>query len=173
MVLLVPFLMKLWLRTRNTPDAVFAAQVFLAGAVVQATASIAFTALHARGRSDLAARIHLAEFPIYCLVFYWAAVRFGVKGAALAWLGRVIVDFVGLVVVLRLHKGDGRSVVTPELVAVLVSVGALLTVALSTRSAVILGCVICTLTWLWTWRTLLDQEMQIPLARLIFGWRGR
>jgi O-antigen/teichoic acid export membrane protein len=173
MVLLAPFLMTLWLRTRNTPDAVFAAQVFLAGAVVQATASIAFTALHARGRSDLAARIHLAEFPVYCLAFYWAAVRFGVKGAALVWLARVIVDFVGLVVVLRLHKGDGRSVVTPELVAVLVSVGSLLTIALSTRNGVIMGCVICALTWLWTWRTLLDQEMQVPLARWIFGGRGR
>ena len=173
MVLLVPSLMKLWLRARSTPDAVFAAQVFLAGAVVQATASIAFTALHARGRSDLTARIHIAEFPIYCLAFYWAAVHFGVKGAALAWLGRVIVDFIGMVVVLRLHKGDGRSIVTPELVAVLVSVGTLLTVALSTRNGVISGCVICALTWLWTWRTLLDQEMQIPLARMIFGRWGR
>ena len=172
-VLFAPFLMKVWLRTRSTPDAVFAAQVFLAGAVVQATASIAFTALHARGRADLAAWIHMAEFPIYCVAFYWAAVHYGVRGAALAWLGRVIVDFVGMVVLLRLHKEDGGSVATPELVAALVSGGILLIVGLSTRNAVVLACAVCVLTWLWTWRTLLDPEMQAPLARMIFGRRRR
>ena len=172
-VLLAPFLMKLWLHGRNTPDAVFAAQVFLAGAIVQAPASIAFTALHARGRSDLAAWVHMAEFPIYCLAFYWAATRFGVKGAALAWLGRSIVDFVCMVVLLRLQKaGDGVGI-SPELVAALVSVGILLTVSLRSGNAAILAIVICTLTWLWTWRMLFDREMQMPLARAIFNWRGR
>jgi O-antigen/teichoic acid export membrane protein len=172
-VLLAPFLMKLWLRARNTPEAVFAAQVFLAGAVVQATASIAFTALHARGRSDLAAWMHCAEFPIYFLAFYWAAVHFGVKGAALAWLGRVIVDFIGMVILLRLHKEDGSSFAKPELMAALISVGILLTVGLSGKSGLIVACVLCILTWLWTWRTLLDQEMHAPLVRAIFGWRRR
>jgi O-antigen/teichoic acid export membrane protein len=173
MVLLSPFLMRLWLRSRNTPDAVFAAQVFLAGAVVQATASIAFTALHARGRSDLAAWVHMAEFPIYCFAFYWGATRFGVRGAALAWLGRAIVDFVCMVVLLRWQTRDGSQAVTPELAAVFVSVGILFTVGLSAGNATILACVICVLTWLWTWRTLLDPEMQVPLARMIFGWRAR
>ena len=69
MILLSPLLMKIWLRARNTPDAVFSAEVFLAGSIVQAMASISFTALHARGRSDLTAWVHMAEFPIYCVVF--------------------------------------------------------------------------------------------------------
>jgi O-antigen/teichoic acid export membrane protein len=172
-VVLAPFLMNLWLRTRNTPDAVFAAQVFLAGAVVQATASIAFTALHARGRSDLAAWMHCAEFPIYFLAFYWATIHYGARGAALTWLGRVIVDFIGMAVLLKVHKWDGRSVMAPELVAAVISVGVLLTAGLSTRNAVVVACITCGLTWLWTWRTLLDQEIHIPLARVIFGSRAR
>jgi O-antigen/teichoic acid export membrane protein len=172
-VLLAPFLMHVWLRSRNTPDAVFAAQVFLAGALVQATASIAFTALHARGRSDLAAWVHCGEFPIYFLAFYWAAIHFGAKGAAVAWLGRVIVDFVAMVILLRLHKKDGSSFVKPELVAALISIGILLTLGLSGKSAVIVGCMVCILTWLWIWRTLLDREMHTPLVRAIFGWRRR
>ena len=167
-VLLAPFLMRLWLRARSTPDAVFAAQVFLAGAVVQATAGIAFTALHARGRSDLAAWLHCAEFPVYFLAFYWATVHFGAKGAALAWLGRVLVDFIGMAVLLKLHKWDGRSVLGPESVAALVSLCVVLTIGLSTRNALLVGCIACSLTWLWTWRTLLDREMQTPLARVLF-----
>ena len=164
MVLLSPWLMKLWLRARNTPDAVFSAQVFLAGAVVQALASVSFTALHARGRSDVPAWVHMAEFPIYCGAFYWAATRFGVRGAAIVWLGRVIVDFVCMVVLLRLR--DGSPMIAPELVASLVSI-AVLAVALPTGNAAALAGAICALTWLWTWRTLLDSRMRKQLTRVI------
>lgn len=172
-VVLAPFLMKFWLRSRNTPEAVFAAQVFLAGAVVQATASIAFTALHARGRSDLAAWLHMVEFPIYFAAFYWAATHYGVRGAAMAWLGRAIVDFVGMVLLLQLHRNDGSSFVKPELMAALVSLGVLLTIGLSGKNAVLAACAVCIVTWLWTWRTLLDREMHAPLSRALFSWRRR
>lgn len=170
---LSPYLMKLWLRSRNTAETVLAAQVFLAGAVVQATASIAFTALHARGRSDLTAWMHMVEFPLYCAAFYWAALRFGVRGAAVAWFARVILDFIGMVVLLRLHRNDGSSFFKPELLAVPISVGILLTVGLTGKNVVIAACTICFLTWLWTWRTLVDREMHAPLARLISGSKGR
>jgi O-antigen/teichoic acid export membrane protein len=172
-VVLAPILMRIWLRNRNTPEAVFAAQVFLAGAVVQATASIAFTALHARGRSDMAAWMHMVEFPIYCVAFYWAAVHFGVRGAALAWLGRVIVDFIGMVILLRLHKKEKGSFVQPELLAALISVSILFTIGLSGRIEAIVACIVCILTWWWTWRTLVDQEMRAPMARVLFGSRQR
>ena len=173
LVLLAPYLMRFWLKSRNTPEAVFAAQVFLAGAVVQATAAIAFTALHARGRADLAAWIHMAEFPIYCAAFYWASIHYGVKGAALAWLGRVIVDCIGIILLLKFHKGDIRPVLIPELVASLVSFGILLTASLYGRTAVLAGAAVCALTWLWTWRTILDREMRAPLNRALFSWRTR
>ena len=105
-MILVPIMMKFWLGQRITSDAVFAAQVFLAGAVTQSIASIAWTALHARGRSDMTAWLHLVEFPLYCGVFYLAATRFGVRGAALAWLGRVIVDFICMVILLRTQRHE-------------------------------------------------------------------
>src|SRR5260370_38498697 len=116
-VVAAPIVMKLWLGDRSTSDAVFAAQVFLAGAVVQSIASIAWTALHARGRSDLTAWIHLAEFPLYCGAFYFAATRFGVRGAALAWLVRGSVDLLCLAVLVRIQPRGGRACVPPNLVS--------------------------------------------------------
>jgi hypothetical protein len=166
LVLLSPILMKFWLRARNTPDAVFAAQVFLAGSVVQAMGAISFTALHARGRSDLAAWVHMAEFPIYCAAFYWAASYYGVRGAALVWLGRMVVDFVCMVLLLRLQNKDtGGGVIASELAAALTCIGVLAIIALPRFSAFITAAAICILTWVWTWRALLDSSMRGQLVR--------
>jgi O-antigen/teichoic acid export membrane protein len=170
-VVTAPFLMKTWLGARSTADIIFVAQVFLAGAVVQAMASIAFTALHARGRSDLTAWVHLGEFPVYCLGFYLAATHFGVRGAALAWLGRAIVDCICMVVLLHAHKRRSAFRLPPELGATVVSLSVLLLAVLPGGQRAIVAAILCLLTWLWTWRTLLDREMRVPLARLILRWR--
>jgi len=171
-VVAAPVVMKLWLGDRNTSDAVFAAQVFLAGAVVQSIASIAWTALHARGRSDLTAWLHLVEFPLYCGAFYFAATRFGVRGAAIAWLARGIVDFLCMVVLLRIQKG-GRDLAMPrESVAAMISVGILLIAILPSVEGAIAAMVVCALTWVWTWRTLVDPAMRIQLARVLLGRRS-
>ena len=66
-----------------------------------------------------------------------------------------------MAVLLKLHKWDGRSVLGPELVAALASLCVLSTVGLSTRNALLVAGIASSLTWLWTWRTLLDREMQI------------
>jgi hypothetical protein len=169
--MLAPVLMKLWLRQRVTPDAIFAAQVFLAGAVAQSIASIAWTALHARGRSDLTAWLHLAEFPLYCGAFYLAATHFGVRGAALAWLGRGILDFVCMVLLLRTQRIGHSFAMPPELVAVIVSIGILSIAILPLREAVIVAVLVSTLTWIWIWRRLLDPAMRIQLAKVLLGRR--
>jgi O-antigen/teichoic acid export membrane protein len=165
--LAMPAVMKFWLGGRSTADSVFAAQVFLAGAVVQATASIAWTALHARGRSDLTAWVHLAEFPIYCTAFYFAATRYGVRGAALAWFGRGIVDFLCMAILLRLQQRNGTSRTPPELVAVIVSMSILVLAFLPTADAVPMAAVICCLTLIWAWRMLLDAPTRLLVVRLM------
>jgi len=162
-----PRVMMLWLGGRSTSDSVFAAQVFLAGAVVQSTASIAWTALHARGRSDLTAWVHLAEFPLYCGVFYFAATRYGVRGAALAWFGRGTVDFLCMAVLLRLQRRGDTSGTPPELVAAVVSLGILVLAFLPKANALPIAVVICCLTLLWTWRMLLDAPTRLRVVRLM------
>jgi O-antigen/teichoic acid export membrane protein len=171
MILLSPFLMKIWLRARNTPDAVFSAEVFLAGSIVQAMASVSFTALHARGRSDLTAGVHMTEFPIYCVAFYWAATRFGVRGASLVWLGRAVVDFICMAVSLQIQE-RGRSILVPEMAAALVSIGILVMVALKTPNAALLGAGLCIATWLWSWRALLDSRLRFQFSRAIGSARS-
>jgi O-antigen/teichoic acid export membrane protein len=170
-VLVVPVGMKLWLGGRATVDSIFAAQVFLAGAVVQSAASLAWTALHARGRSDLTAWVHLAEFPLYAIAFYFAASRYGVRGAALVWLGRGVVDFLCMAVLLRLQKRDTMVGMPPEFVAAIVSVSVVILAVLPASKAIVMAAVTCGITWIWAWRMLLDESSRLLLVRVMFGRR--
>ena len=101
--------MKLWLRQRITSDAVFAAQVFLAGAVTQSIASIAWTALHARGRSDLTAWLLWSSSLSIAACFILP--RLGLACAEqLCVVGPRDVDFLCMVVLLRIQRvGHGTS----------------------------------------------------------------
>jgi O-antigen/teichoic acid export membrane protein len=166
-VVVAPWAMRTWLGGRNTPDSVFAAEVFLAGAVVQSAASIAWTALHARGRSDLTAWVHLTEFPLYAAVFYFAATRYGVRGAALAWFGRGVVDFLCMAVLLRVQRRDGKFRVPAELMAAVVSACILLVPVLPVGFGAMAAVLICSLTWIWTWRMLLDAPLRMHLVRAL------
>ena len=170
-VMVAPALMKLWLGQRVTSDAIFAAQVFLAGGVAQSIASITWTALHARGRSDLTAWVHLVEFPLYCGAFYLAATHFGARGAALAWLGRGIADFLCMVLLLQTHGAGLGFSTPPELVAAIATLGILSVAILPLPEAVIVAVLVSVLTWVWSWRTLLNPTMRIQLARLLLGRR--
>jgi O-antigen/teichoic acid export membrane protein len=164
-ILLSPLLMKFWLREHNSPEAVFAAQVFLAGSIVQAMASISFTALHARGRSDLPAWVHMAEFPLYCGAFFWAATHYGVRGAALVWFGRVILDFACMVILLRVEENTLGPLVAPELAAIAISIIVLLVASVRPLNTLLYVSTICFLTWLWTWRKVLDPDMRKQFVR--------
>jgi len=170
-VLAVPVVMKLWLGTRTTFDSIFAAQVFLAGAVVQSAASIAWTALHARGRSDLTAWVHLGEFPLYAIALYFAASRYGVRGAALVWLGRGVVDFLCMAVLLKLQKRGGVVGIPPEFVAAIVSVSIVILALLPAGEAAPMAALTCAITWIWAWRMLLDEPSRLRLVRVMFGRR--
>jgi O-antigen/teichoic acid export membrane protein len=55
-------------------------------------AQVALTMLQARGRADLPAKFHLMELPVYVLMLWWLAGRYGAMGAALAWGARALVD---------------------------------------------------------------------------------
>jgi O-antigen/teichoic acid export membrane protein len=170
-VLAVPVVMKLWLGGRATIDSIFAAQVFLAGAVVQSAASLAWTALHARGRSDLTAWLHMAEFPIYAIAFYLAASRYGVRGAALVWLGRGVVDFLCMAVLLKLQRRGAVVGMPPELVAAIVSVSVVILALLPASEAVLMAAVTCGMTWIWAWRMLLDKSSRLRVVRVVSGRR--
>lgn len=67
--------------------------VILALAVfINVPAQILFIGLHAAGRSDVPAKLHLIEVPLYLALIFFLSQWLGLVGVAIAWLLRVVID---------------------------------------------------------------------------------
>ncbi len=85
-------LLSLWL---GQPFAEKVAPIFLillAGVFVNSTAHVPYALLQAHGRTDLTAKLHVAELPIFVGMLVYAVSAWGVAGAAVAWSLRVLID---------------------------------------------------------------------------------
>lgn len=58
------------------------------GVFMNGIVQVPFATIQAAGRSDLTARIHLVELPLYVPTLWWMAHRWGIEGAAVAWMLR-------------------------------------------------------------------------------------
>jgi O-antigen/teichoic acid export membrane protein len=92
--LLAPFWMSLWLGDEYARQGTRVAQWLAAGVAANCLAQIPFTLLHARGRADLAGKLHIAELPLYLAVLFPLIRGYGIEGAAMAWFGRCAADAV-------------------------------------------------------------------------------
>ncbi len=93
--------LALWISTAFARDAMPIVLVMCMGVWVNALASVPFTLLHAKGHPRLTAIFHVAELLLYFGVLWVLSNRFGLVGAALAWLARVALDWVLLRLAVR------------------------------------------------------------------------
>jgi O-antigen/teichoic acid export membrane protein len=63
-----------------------------AAIIVSAPGQLASLLLHAAGRTDLPARAHMIELPIYAAGVWFLAGTFGITGVAIAWFLRLVLD---------------------------------------------------------------------------------
>jgi O-antigen/teichoic acid export membrane protein len=85
------------------------------GVFMNGIVQVPFATIQAAGRPDLTARIHLVELPLYVPTLWWMAHRWGIEGAAMAWMLRGGLDMVVQYVVAarllpRTHKAGVASV---------------------------------------------------------------
>ena len=69
------------------------------GMFFNALATVPFGFIQGVGRSDLTAKIHLIELPLYVVLLFGLMPRFGIEGAAVAWAARTGIDALALMVV--------------------------------------------------------------------------
>jgi O-antigen/teichoic acid export membrane protein len=96
LVLLLPIILPLWIKDNFDQQSVFVGQVLCLGVFANSLGSMFYAVLHAQGRADLTAKIHLFELPIFLAALFWATTSIGVAGAAWAWTGRMIFDLFAL-----------------------------------------------------------------------------
>lgn len=86
-------ILGIWLGRDFAAHARLAFLILIVGVFINGFALLAAAVLHADGRSDITAKLHLVELPIYAVVVVGLILHFGVVGAALAWSFRVTLDF--------------------------------------------------------------------------------
>jgi O-antigen/teichoic acid export membrane protein len=98
--------LSLWLGASFNEESVDVAHILSLGLVPYAIGSMYLALLHAHARPDVTAKAHLVEVPLFLMGLYWAISTYGVNGAAGAWVARVTLDAVILVV---WYHGCGRQ----------------------------------------------------------------
>ena len=91
-----PVLLGWWLGADYAARSSGIVRILLIGAVINAAASVPFTALQAAGRADIPAKLHAAELVIQVALSAVLVSAFGATGAALAWTVRITIDGVAL-----------------------------------------------------------------------------
>lgn len=104
MALLLPVILPLWIKGGLQPESIRIGQVLCLGVFANAIGSMYYAQLHARGRADITAKLHLIELPLFVLALSFSIAQMGVMGAAWAWTGRMIVDSLALIWKARLIR---------------------------------------------------------------------
>jgi len=96
LALLLPLVLPLWLKDSLQPISIEIGQVLCLGVFANAISSMFYALLHAKGRADVTAKLHLIELPIFLTSLFFLTNEFGVSGAAWAWAERMAFDAVVL-----------------------------------------------------------------------------
>lgn len=90
-VLAYPVL-AVWLSAEFAQAALPVVLILCVGIWINSMALMPYTLLHAKGKPRLTAIFHLAELVLYLFAVWFLSSRFGLPGAALAWVARVALD---------------------------------------------------------------------------------
>jgi O-antigen/teichoic acid export membrane protein len=84
--------MNIWLGINFAENSTLILQLFATGILLNSVAFFPFTFLQSIGRPDITAKIHSVELPFYIIAMWYFIPKFGIIGAAMVWLLRIIID---------------------------------------------------------------------------------
>ncbi len=86
-------ILTLWLGSPFAENSTTVFRIFCAGIVINSLAYVPFTFLQGVGKPDMPAKFHIAELFLYGFILWFMIRQWGIQGAAIAWLGRISLDF--------------------------------------------------------------------------------
>jgi O-antigen/teichoic acid export membrane protein len=102
--------LSLWLGADFAAHSYRVAQLLLVGTFALAMESLPFVLIQGLGRPDIPAKLNLLEIPFYAAVLYLLIQKYGVTGAAAAWVLRASVDALLLIYFAhRLQRGPSTE----------------------------------------------------------------
>jgi O-antigen/teichoic acid export membrane protein len=92
MATLLPTILPMWVGSILPIDSIRIGQILCLGVFINSIGSMYFALIHAYGRADITAKLHLVELPLFLISLYYLITNFGVVGGAYAWVARVALD---------------------------------------------------------------------------------
>ncbi|CAD5370695.1 Flippase [Rubrivivax sp. A210] len=90
--LALPTVLPLWIGPRLPAESVLVGQILCIGVFANSIGSMYYARLHAKGRADVTAKLHVVELPLFVITLYLLIGQYGVLGAAMTWSGRMVLD---------------------------------------------------------------------------------
>lgn len=97
LALIMPYLLRFWVGGYVSEDSIRVGQILCIGVFFNSVGAMYFSFLHALGKTKETALLHLVEFPIFVGLLYYLILNFGIVGAAIAWVVRVLIDTLALI----------------------------------------------------------------------------
>jgi O-antigen/teichoic acid export membrane protein len=94
-------LIGVWINEEFAEKSYLVAQLIATGVFINSFGQYSQALIQAYGRPDLTAKLHLAELVIYIPYMVWLVDTHGIAGAAIAWVVRVSISTVALVLIAR------------------------------------------------------------------------
>jgi O-antigen/teichoic acid export membrane protein len=162
-------LLHVWLGAEFARHSAVVLQLLAVGIFLNSLAQVPFVMIQGGGRPDLAAKLHLAELPLYLVALFALLPALGIEGAAVAWTGRVALDMVVLFLManklLHLARSYLRQAATALTIAVVFLALNIPTIALPLRATLIATMLIGFFALAWS-RGLEQQERALGLRLL-------
>jgi O-antigen/teichoic acid export membrane protein len=174
-------ILRLWLGPSFAARATPVLQLLALGTLINFLAAIPVSAIQAMGRADLVAKLTLIQVTPY-VALVWALVeRFGLVGAALAWVIRVCLASAVIIVMAARVTGISREALVEDrlpqgiLVVALYAAGAIVITTLVTEPWIRVGVLASSLPLLayWIWRHLLGEADRSHLGGILRTVRSR
>ncbi|MDR7420727.1 MAG: flippase [Armatimonadota bacterium] len=171
-------ILRVWLGDAIAAQTTPILQILSAGAMLQVLAIIPYTLLQGCGRSDLTARFHLIEAPLYLGAVWWLVQSQGIRGVAAAWSARSALELSLLLWAAKRHGGWRREAMPSVLKRVVAPVVALCVLAAAAhalpgaliyRSALVATLVVMFALWVRT--SALSADERRWLLGLLASWR--
>jgi len=144
------------------------------GILINSFALLVFYFILAIGRTDILAKFHLFELCLYLPGLFLLIKKFGLEGAAIAWVLRVSVDaillFVALIKLTCLDRKFIREVMICLLLVIAFIAASLYCASLWWKFGYWVGIVILFTAWLW--KFVMDKEDRLWVMGLIGGKKG-
>lgn len=93
----LPYVFPIWLGNNFDERSILIGQILCFGVLANSVATMYYALLHARSRADITAKIHMIEFPLFIVLLYFFVSNYGLNGAAIACVIRMIFDLILLV----------------------------------------------------------------------------